>query len=148
MSGGRGPASRRDDRMVRAGLIGIIAIAVVHAASAYGGDHSGRELPPYALQPPGASFERTVDRRQYLLMFRETLGATCDEFAHSPLRSLEIGSAWLAERVGARIAGCVPHTPVPPGHQSPEAGGPCTPARITPLFDSRPAYDALMELIA
>jgi cardiolipin synthase len=42
----------------------------------------------------------------------------------------------------------MPRSPVPPGHQSPEAGGPCTPARITPLFDSRPAYDALMELIA
>ena len=114
----------------------------------YGGDHAPRELPPYAVQPPGASFERTVSRQQWLVMLRETLGATCDEAIHSPLRSLEIGSARLLERVGSRAAGCVPHSPVPPGHQCPEAGGPCTPARLTPLFDSKPAYDALLELIA
>ncbi len=64
------------------------------------------------------------------------------------MRSLEIGSARLLERAGVRIAGCVPHSPVPPCHQCPEAGGPCTPARLTPLFDSEPAYRALMALIA
>lgn len=134
--------------MVRAGRLGAIAIGLLPLGWAYGGDHADRERPPYAVQPPGASFERTVDRKQYLRMFRETLGATCDEFAHAPLRSLAIGSARMVERVGVRAANGVPHSPYPPGHQSPEAGGPCTPALITPLFDSRPAYDALMALIA
>ncbi len=134
--------------MLRAGIIATIATVVMQVGSAYGGDHPPRELPPYAVQPPGASFERTVDRRQYLQMIRETLGATCDEIAHAPLRSLEIGSARLAERIGARIAGCIQHSPVPPGHQCPDAGGPCTPARLTMLYDSRPAYEALLALIA
>ena len=134
--------------MVRAVRGVAVAMAALALGAAYGGDHHGRELPPYAVQPPGASFERTVNRKQYFQMFRETLGATCDEFAHAPIRSLRIGSAWLAERIGVRAASCLPHSPVPPGHQSPEAGGPLTPALITPLFDSRPAYDVLMGLIA
>ena len=74
--------------MVRAGILVAIATTVMQVGSATGGDHAGRELPPYALQPPGASFERTVSTRQYLVMIRETLGATCDEIAHEPLRSL------------------------------------------------------------
>jgi cardiolipin synthase len=134
--------------MVHAGTIATIATVVMQVGAVHGGDHAPRELPPYAVQPPGASFERTVDRRQYLRMIRETLRATCDEFALAPLRSLEISSARLAERIGTRIAGCVPHSPVPPGHQCQEAGGPCTPARLTMLYDSRPAYEALLALIA
>src|SRR5689334_14143584 len=98
--------------MVRAGTFGAIARVLLQLDSAYGGDHSGRELPPYAVQPPGASFERTVSPRQYLVMLRETLGATCDELAHEPLRSLEIGSARLLERVGVRVTSGIPHSPV------------------------------------
>ena len=134
--------------MVRARRCRAIAVAVLLGGSAYGGDHPARELPPYALQPPGASFERTVTRQQWLMLLREALHQTCVEVVREPLRSLEFGSARLVERVAVRIVGCAPHGPCPPCHQCPEAGGPCTPARLTPLYDSVPAYNALLELIA
>jgi cardiolipin synthase len=134
--------------MLRASRIGAVAMLLISPGSAQAGDHTDRGLPPYAVQPPGASFERTVGHQQYLQMFRETLGATCDEITRAPLRSLEIGSARLLERVGVRAANDIPHRAGPPWHQCPEAGGPLTPALITPLFDSRPAHDALMALIA
>jgi cardiolipin synthase len=134
--------------MASARIRGAVAMAAMLAGSAYGGDHPVRESPPYASQPPGASFERTVSRRQWIMMLRETLHQTCDEFVHEPLRSLEIGSDWLVERGAVRIAGSGPNCPIPPGHQCPEAGGPCTPARLTLVYDSVPAYNALMSLIA
>ncbi len=134
--------------MSRLRRLSAVAAAMFTLGSAHAGDHPPRVAPPNAFQPPGASFERDVDRRQYLQMAREVLGNTREAFAAAPIRSIEIGSARLAERLGVRIVGSLPHFSVPPGHQCPEAGGPCTPARITPLFDSRPAYDALLALIA
>ena len=128
-----------------------VAIAMITSlvpAAASGGDHDDRELPTYAVQPPGASFERTVSTKQYLVMIRETLGATCDAVFHAPIRSLESGSARVVERAGVQAAGCPLHGPGCMARACPEAGGPPTPARLTSLFDSRPAYDALMALIA
>src|SRR4051812_10338803 len=126
--------------MMRARPWTIVVAFVVLAGEVRGGLQEGRELPPNAVQPPGASFEKTVATEQWWLLLRETLHATCSEIAHQPIRSAIIGSQRMTERMGARVAGSIPGSPNPPGHQCPEAGGPLTPARLTPLYDSRPAY--------
>jgi cardiolipin synthase len=123
-------------------------MATLSLGLVYAGDHAGRELPPYAAQPPGASFEKKVSGKQYLVMIRETLRATCEPLVHEPIRSVGNVSARLVERLDVQAAGCPRLGPLAPGRPCPEAGGPCTPARLTLLFDSRPAYDALMGLIA
>ncbi len=133
---------------VRAGLRAAATAILVLGGSVYGGDHDRRELPPNAVQPPGASFERTVSPPQWMLLLRETVHQTCAEIAREPVRSGVIGFARLGERAGVRLAGGIPGSPVPPGHQCPEAGGPLTPARLTFLYESAPAYRALLDLIA
>ena len=134
--------------MVRARPWTIAVAVIVLAGEVRGGIQDGRELPPNAVQPPGASFEKTVSTEQWSLLLRDTLHATCAEIAHEPIRSAIIGSLRMTERMGARVAGSIPGSRIPPGHQCPEAGGPLTPARLTPLYDSQPAYRALMDLIA
>lgn len=136
--------------MLCAVRIGAVAatLAIATVGRALAGDHGDRVLPPYAVQPPGASFEREISREQKMLLLRDEIRQTCQAIKAAPIRSLEIGSARLVERIGVRFASAIPHTPVPPFHQCPEAGGPLTPAAIIPLFDSRPAYNALLELIA
>ncbi|WP_435011449.1 phospholipase D-like domain-containing protein [Tundrisphaera lichenicola] len=131
--------------MVRSGW--AIGILLVLSARTNGGDHVPRERPANASQPPGASFERHVSRQQKTLLVKDTLRATGMEFAHHPVHSTVFGVSRLVERAGVLLAERIPHSPWPLGFQDPEAGGPCTPARITPLFGSRPAYQALLDLI-
>ena len=129
------------------GVGAIVLVASSLAASATGGDLLPRELLANAVQPPGASFEKDVTRAQKVLLVKDLIRATLAHVAREPVRSARSGAHRLAERVGVRLAESIPISPIPPGHQSAEAGGPCTPARLTPLFDSEPAYRALMDLI-
>ena len=131
--------------MIRSG--GVAGAFLVWAALVEAGDHAPRELPANALQPPGASFEREITGRQKSLFVRDTLRATAAQVARHPVRSAAFGAARLVERAGVLLAESIPHSPWPLGVQDPEAGGPCTPARITPLFGSRPAFRALLDLI-
>ncbi len=113
--------------MIRARTYGAMAMAMSLVGTAYGGDHPVREAPPYAFQPPGASFERTITRRQWLILLRETLHQTCDEFVHAPVRSLGNGSARLLERAGVKWAACAARpepagAPVPGGRRPAHAG--------------------------
>ena len=126
----------------------IISIASTFVMTATAGDHAPRELPSNAVQPPGASFEKHITRGQKVLLVKDLIRATLAQSAHEPVRSAAIGVHRMVERLGVRLAESVPILPIPPAHQSTEAGGPCTPARLTPLFDSEPAYRALMDLIA
>lgn len=125
-----------------------VAVGLALAVAARGGDHPARVLPANAVQPPGASFEQDATRRQKAMLVRESLGATVAGFVARPLRATALASARVAERLGVRVAGTVPGLPLAPSDPSPEAGGPCTPARLTPLYDSGPAYQALLDLIA
>ncbi len=125
----------------------VALVASILAASAGGGDHSPAELPSNAVQLPGSHFEKTTTREQKALAIKDLVRATAGAVARRPARSTAVGAGRLAERLGVLAAESVPVLPAPPGHQDPEAGGPCTPARLTPLFDSRPAYQALLELI-
>ncbi|MCA1686095.1 MAG: phosphatidylserine/phosphatidylglycerophosphate/cardiolipin synthase family protein [Planctomycetia bacterium] len=117
-------------------------------ATVMGGDHPPRERPPNAVQPPGASFEKQISRGQKALLVKDTLRATVAESARNPVRSAAVGASRLSERLAVRVTESIPRSPVPPGRQSPEAGGPCTPAKLTPLYDSGPAFRALLDLIA
>ena len=114
---------------------------------AKGGDHPRRELPANAVQPPGVSFEDAVSHAQKAMLVRDTLRATVAQTVHHPLKSSVLGAGRLIERIGVRLSESVPGLPAP-GHQCAEAGGPLTAARITPLFDSVPAHNTLIDLIA
>jgi len=136
--------------MRRAGQTAIAAGAlcgVMLAVSAVAGDHSPRVRPPNAVQPPGASFEKASTRGQKILLVKDSLRATLAQAAREPLKTSAKGAHRLAERVGVRVAGAVPLGPALPRHQSQEAGGPLTPARLTPFYDSEPAYRALLDLV-
>jgi cardiolipin synthase A/B len=125
----------------------ILVAATLAVASAGEGDHPPREVPSNALQPPGSHFEKSITREQKVLVVQDLLRATAARLARRPIRSTALGVHRLAERLGVRVAESVPFATLP-AHQDPEAGGPCTPARLTPLFDSRPAFEALLVLIA
>ena len=125
--------------------IALVASTFVVAAPV--GDHAAREAPTNAVQPPGASFEKHISRGQKVLLVKDLIRSTAAEAARRPLRSAALGVRRLVERSGVRLAESVPVLPDPPARQDPEAGGPCTPALLTPLFDSEPAYRALMDLI-
>ena len=124
-------------------VLTIVSITV----SAKGGDHPRRELPANALQPPGMSFEDKISRAQKAMLLRDTIRATATQVVHQPIKSTVAGAGRFAERVGVRLSESIPGVPLP-RHQCAEAGGPLTPARITPLFDSKPAYDPLLHLIS
>jgi phosphatidylserine/phosphatidylglycerophosphate/cardiolipin synthase-like enzyme len=136
------------DRPARKPVATVVLVASTFVATASAGDLTPRELPSNAVQPPGASFERSITRAQKRLLVKDLARATVSQVVRQPVRSVRVGAHRLAERLGVRLAESVPVLPVPPAHQSPEAGGPCTPACLTPLFDSEPAYRALMDLIA
>jgi phosphatidylserine/phosphatidylglycerophosphate/cardiolipin synthase-like enzyme len=129
-------------------FVTVVWVASALVTTAVGDDHAPREVPSNAVQPPGASFEKHISRGQKVLLVKDLIRATAAEVAHEPVGSLAHGVHRMAERVGVRLAESVPILPIPPAHQSPEAGGPCTQARLTPLFDSEPAYRALMQLIS
>lgn len=118
------------------------------ALSTLAGEHAARVVPPNAVQPPGASFEKTITSAQKSLLLKDSLRATLSQAVHEPLGSAAAGTRRLAERVGVRVAGRLPVGPALPLGQSPEAGGPLTSARLTPLYDSEPAYRALLDLVA
>jgi cardiolipin synthase len=134
--------------MVRAVRVGAILTVMTIVATARGGGLGDRELPANAVQPPGASFERHLTRGQTALFLRDTLRASAAAVVHEPVASAANVARRATERLAVRLVEAVPTCPIPPGHQCPEAGGPVTPARITPLFDSVPAYNALLGLIA
>ncbi len=136
----------RSGRRTRA-ILWLAASSIAAMASTAAGDHPAPELPPNAVQPPGASFERHVTRPQKVLLVKDTLQATFVEVVRHPARSALVGTGRLFERIGVLVAEAVPFGPPLPFHQNPEAGGPCTPARITPLFGSRLAFQALLDLI-
>ncbi len=106
-----------------------------------------RQLPGNAVQPPGASFEKHISRGQKRLLVRDLIHQSLAEAAQQPIKSTLVGAYRFVERLGVHVAEAIPVLPLPP-LQSPEAGGPCTSARLTPLFDSEPAYRALLELIS
>ncbi len=133
---------------MRKTFVAAAGSVLVMAAAARGGGHPPRVSPPFASQPPGASFEKHITRAQKAMVLRDCWRATVAEAVHHPLISVGMGPGRLAERVAVGVSETIPKSPVPPAHQCPEAGGPPTLARITPLFDSRPAYDALLGLIA
>ncbi len=133
------------DRPTSKAVATVVLVASTLATAALGGDHAPATVPSNALQPPGSHFEKTVTREQKLLLAKDVLRATASEVAHRPIRSTARGVHRLAERLGVLASESVP---ILPAHQDPEAGGPCTLARLTPLFDSRPAYEALLSLIA
>ncbi len=118
------------------------------AAEGVAGDHPAPEVPSHAIRPPESSSERRITGRQKVLLLRDTIRATVAASVHSPWHSAAVGTARLAERVAVRVAEAIPRGPTSPVRQDPEAGGPRTPARLTPLFDSEPAYRALLDLIA
>ncbi len=135
----------RSGRRIAAGATPVILWLAV---AARGDDHAPRVLPANAVQPPGASFEQDTTGKQKALLVKDVLRATASELASEPFRAISTASRRLVERLGVRVVESIPGLPFPPTHQSPEAGGPCTPARLTPLFDSGPAYRALLDLIA
>jgi cardiolipin synthase len=67
---------------------------------------------------------------------------------HRPVLATSMALVRLGERMAVTAARAIPPGMGPPYHQSPDAGGPCTPARITPLYDSASAYEALLVLVA
>src|SRR5262249_997950 len=121
-----------------------VAMIVLVAATVAAHDHASREVPTNAIQPPGNSFEKHISRGQKILLVKDLIRPTALEPAPRPLRSAALGVHRLVERSGVRLAESIPTLPIPPAHQDSEAGGPCTPALLTPLFDSEPAYRALM----
>ncbi len=125
----------------------VVSIVSCVGSTVEADDLLPRELPSNAVQPPGASFEKHISGGQKRLLVTELIEQTMIEAARQPLKSTVVNSRRFIERLGVHIAEAIPVLPLPP-HQSPEAGGPCTSARLTPLFDSQPAYRALMELIA
>lgn len=130
-------------------FVAIVAVATTLAVASVGeGDHPARQVPVNATRPPGSGFEKSITREQKVLVIKDLLRSTTAEVVHRPIRSTAFGAHRLAERFGVRLAESVPFLPFPPGHQDPEAGGPCTQARLTPLFDSEAAYWALHDLVA
>jgi len=115
---------------------------------AWGGNRAPRVLPANAVQPPGASFEQSSTKEQKVVLVKDLVRATVAKVASEPLQATTAAPRRLAERLGVRAAEFIPLVPIPPAHQSTEAGGPCTPAKLTPLFDSGPAYQALLDVIA
>ena len=104
---------------------------------------ASRELPPYAVQPPGASFERTVSRKQYLVMFRETLARDLrrDGPRPVPVAGDRLGPVAGADRSSGR--GLHPAQPGPagppvPGGRRPPHAGPADAAVRQPARPTTP----------
>ena len=109
---------------------------------------AAHKLPPYAVQPPGAEF-REKDHTIATGPAHQRLVAGDRVIVGAPALPGDVdGCGAAGERVGVTVAQVVPPGFGPPYHQSPEAGGPYTPARITPLYDHAPAFDALLALVA
>ena len=115
-------------------------------ALAWAGDHVPRKLPANAIPRAGASDEKHITRAQKVMLVRDVVRATTRQVLHHPVSSTVNGLGRFTERLGVRASESIP-IGAAPGGQCAEAGGPLTSARITPLFDSAPAYDALLNLI-
>ena len=118
------------------------------AALAVGADQPPRGVPANADHPPGASYLKDLTVRQRARLGRDVVAATLRDYALEPIEAARVASHRLAERLAIRAVELGPDRTPPPHGQSPEAGGPLTPLRLTPLFDSRPTLDALLGLIA
>ena len=123
-------------------------IAAVAALVAVGLARGDDEVPSNALQPPGASYLKHLTVGQRVLLGRDLVAATLRDYAHQPAYAAKVATHRLAERLAVRAVELSPGRTPPPHGQSPEAGGPITPLRLTPLFDSRAAVEALLALIA
>ena len=135
------------DSFARKAAVALLAGSALGCV-AVAGDRPRRELPENAVQPPGHSYEEEVTGAQKIMLLRDTLHSTVAEVARRPVRTTLAGARRLGERLGVRLAESTPGPALTPRHQSPEAGGPCTPARITLLYDSQPAHKALLDQIA
>ncbi|MDB5350496.1 MAG: Phosphatidylserine/phosphatidylglycerophosphate/cardiolipin synthase-like protein [Planctomycetota bacterium] len=133
---------RRMRRWLGAGLV------LTTIASAQAGGRPRRELPANAVQPPGSHFEEDVTWQQKVLLVGDALRATVAATVRDPIGSTCNGADRFARRLGVRITESVPLRSILPSNQSPEAGGPKTPARLSPLYSSESAYGALLDLIA
>src|SRR3954470_4174439 len=108
------------DRPARRPVATVVLVASTFVTTANAGDHTPRELPSNAVQPPGASFERNITRAQKLLLVKDLVRATAAQVVSHPVRSARVGAHRLVERLGVRLAESVPVLPVPPSHQSAE----------------------------
>jgi len=123
------------------------------------GEKAPRAVPPYAVQPPGASFEGypAIGSVQKLRIGEEMLASSGSEFVHGPFRSLARLMGRTGERLGVRaveIAGLAPPVrTVDPcalreGDLGGGIGGCTTPARLTVLAGSELSIQALLSVIA
>lgn len=135
------------DSTVRTVLVATALAASTFGVLARGGDHRRRELPANAVQLPDEDSEDNVSHAQKAMLLRDTIRATIHQAVHHPIKSTATAAGRLAERIGVRLSRSVPGLSAP-RNQEAEAGGPLTPARITPLFDSVPAHNTLIDLIA
>ncbi len=135
-------------RMATIASVSILVLSTSIASARAGDQHPARELPPNAVQPPGASFEKDVTGQQKVVLFTDCLRATVSLIVHRPLLASGMAVGRLGERIAVSLAELAPVGQNLTHEASPESGGPLTPARITPLFDSHPAYQALLRLIA
>ena len=134
--------------MRRVGTWTLLAwAALTLPGGARAGGPAPRGLPANATQPEGASFERQIAPEQRAAFVRGVLRDSAREFFERPFATVFKNVGRSAERVRVRLAEAVPFDAPGPGRGDPEAGGPLTPARVTPLFGSGPAYEALLGLV-
>lgn len=146
------------------GLVVALALAWAIAVSALAGDvrgevGHGRELPPYAVQPPGASFEGypRIGPRQQVRILREVLAASLGRLVREPVRSASQVSRRMTERLTVRARELSvwavptgPHAALPcgSGDLGGTFGGPVLPARLTLLPSSEASVQGLLASIA
>jgi cardiolipin synthase len=119
-----------------------------------------RVLPPYAVQPPGASYEGypAVGGAQVAAIAGEVAHASAAELWHAPLCSAAQITGRTIERLAVRAREMAPRSLLPPhdrdcGLHAPEDlggafGGPPTPVRLTLIPSSEGAIQSLLGLIA
>lgn len=152
------------DRRMHPGLRRPVVAIVLGCAAIVGSARAGgwreRAVPPYALQPPGASFEGepAVGGVQVVQIARELIKASVAALAHAPLHSAAqvVGRSLERQAVRVRAMSTRPHrTPLDvdrgrhsPGDRGGDFGGPPTPICLTLLPSSEGAMQALLRLIA
>jgi phosphatidylserine/phosphatidylglycerophosphate/cardiolipin synthase-like enzyme len=140
-------------------LLAIMAPALSTAATGCAGGNSARVLPPYAMQPVGASFEGypEIGRVQKRRILEEMFVSSASDFAHAPCTTLAKQVGRIGERLGVRaveIAGLDPPVrtldpcALREGDLGGGYGGPPTAARLTLLPGSEISIQALLSVIA
>ncbi|WP_165245287.1 phospholipase D-like domain-containing protein [Paludisphaera soli] len=135
-------------RETRWAAVAAVLTASALAATALGGELAEGGRPAVADPSRHHGGHPTVGRGQKALLVQDGLRATASLMLHRPVLASSMALVRLGERMAVTAARAFPPGMGPLFHQSPEAGGPCTPARITPLYDSASAYEALISLIA